>query len=329
MPRNGSGIYSKPAGTTAIPNTTIASGPFNSLADDLVADANAVRPIGAGGTGAANAADACTNLGAVKVSAGTAANLTMTTKATFPAHTGEVSIATGTGDGASYTTYTSALKIWNGLGLLDNAGAVKGYWDARNGVLDTKGGFKVDGQSIDDRFAKLAGASFTGNVTTTGNVQATGNVQSSAEIIANATTPTIKLARPSGTTWKQQVQATGEYQLIQDGVGVRAYSKTDGTSGFSGNVSIGAAVAKTDGDIDGTKWTGLLSDYLDDAFGDVVRRVRLGAATVYYGTNAFSTDAPSVVTDCYYDTLPNVVVRKTRVLQTEIPALGWVNVSVV
>jgi hypothetical protein len=111
--------------------------------------------------------DACTNLGAVKVSAGTAANLTMTTKATFPAHTGEVSIATGTGDGASYTTYSSALKVWNGLGLLDNAGAVKGYWDARNGVLDTKGGFKVDGQSIDDRFAKLAGASFgeaVGNV---------------------------------------------------------------------------------------------------------------------------------------------------------------------
>jgi hypothetical protein len=65
MPRNGSGIYSKPAGTTAIPNTTIASGPFNSLADDLVADANAVRPIGAGGTGAASllsvpAAIACT-----------------------------------------------------------------------------------------------------------------------------------------------------------------------------------------------------------------------------------------------------------------------------
>lgn len=329
MPRNGSGVYSKPAGTTAIPNTTIASGPFNSLADDLVADANAVRPIGAGGTGAANAADACTNLGAVKVANGTAASLTMTTKATLPAHTGEVSFATGTGDGASYTTYSTAFKVWNGLGLLDNAGAVKGVWDARNGVLDVKGGFKIDGASIDDRFAKLAGASYTGNITTTGSVTATGNIQSSAELITNATTPTVRLARPSGTTWKQQVQSTGEYQLIQDGVGVRAYSKTDGTSGFSGNVAIGAATAKTDGDIDGTAWGGLLSDYLDDNFGDVVHRIRFGAATTYYGTNAFSTDAPSVVTDCYYDTLPNVVVRKTRILQMEIPTLGWVNVSVV
>jgi len=63
MPRSGGGVYSKPAGTTAVTNTTIESAKYNSVIDDLVADANAARPVSAGGTGAANAADARTNLG--------------------------------------------------------------------------------------------------------------------------------------------------------------------------------------------------------------------------------------------------------------------------
>lgn len=64
MPRTG-GIYSAPAGTKGIPNTTVASTPYNSFIDDLVADANAARPITAGGTGATNATDARSNLGAL------------------------------------------------------------------------------------------------------------------------------------------------------------------------------------------------------------------------------------------------------------------------
>lgn len=52
MPRNGSGVYSKPAGTTAVADTTIESAKYNSTIDDLVQDANAARPITAGGTGA-------------------------------------------------------------------------------------------------------------------------------------------------------------------------------------------------------------------------------------------------------------------------------------
>ena len=65
MSRNGSGIYSKPAGTTAIANTTIESAKYNSTVDDLVADANLARPIVAGGTGATTAAQARLNLGIV------------------------------------------------------------------------------------------------------------------------------------------------------------------------------------------------------------------------------------------------------------------------
>ena len=55
MPRDGSGVYSAPAGTTATPNTTILSANYNALVNDLVSDANAARPVTAGGTGGATA----------------------------------------------------------------------------------------------------------------------------------------------------------------------------------------------------------------------------------------------------------------------------------
>jgi len=62
MPRTG-GIYSPPAGTKGTPNTTIQSVPYNTLIDDLTADANAARPVTAGGTGATSASGARTALG--------------------------------------------------------------------------------------------------------------------------------------------------------------------------------------------------------------------------------------------------------------------------
>lgn len=51
MPRDGSGVASKPAGTTASPNTTIESAKFNSVIDDIYALLNAALPITTGGTG--------------------------------------------------------------------------------------------------------------------------------------------------------------------------------------------------------------------------------------------------------------------------------------
>lgn len=62
MPRTG-GVYAPPAGTKGVPNTTILSAPYNAFIDDLTADANAARPITAGGTGATSASAARTNLG--------------------------------------------------------------------------------------------------------------------------------------------------------------------------------------------------------------------------------------------------------------------------
>ena len=63
MPRSGGGIYSK-GSPSVVSGTTIQSAAYNTTIDDLVTDANAARPVSAGGTGAANAADARTNLGA-------------------------------------------------------------------------------------------------------------------------------------------------------------------------------------------------------------------------------------------------------------------------
>ena len=62
MPRSGGGIYSK-GSPSVVTGTTIQSAAYNTTIDDLVTDANAARPVSAGGTGAANAADARTNLG--------------------------------------------------------------------------------------------------------------------------------------------------------------------------------------------------------------------------------------------------------------------------
>ena len=62
MPRDGSGIYTTPDGTTAVPDTTIESAKYNANVNDVAADLNAPRPIVAGGTGAASAATARTNL---------------------------------------------------------------------------------------------------------------------------------------------------------------------------------------------------------------------------------------------------------------------------
>ncbi|MCA1403693.1 tail fiber protein [Ensifer sp. IC3342] len=63
MPRTG-GVYSPPAGTKGVSGNTIQSVPYNAFVDDLTDDANAARPITAGGTGATSASAARTALGA-------------------------------------------------------------------------------------------------------------------------------------------------------------------------------------------------------------------------------------------------------------------------
>ncbi|MBN9551358.1 MAG: hypothetical protein J0H31_21445, partial [Alphaproteobacteria bacterium] len=62
MPRDGSGVYSKPAGIDASPNTTIESADWNAFTADVEQDLNTARPVVAGGTGSATAVGGSDNL---------------------------------------------------------------------------------------------------------------------------------------------------------------------------------------------------------------------------------------------------------------------------
>lgn len=131
MPRNGSGVYSKPVGTTAQPNTPIESQKYNSTIDDLVADANNARPVVAGGTGSQSPSGALSNLGGQPLDAGltsisgltTAANqMIYTTAADVYATTALTPFARTILDDADAATARATLGANNASNL--NAGTV-------------------------------------------------------------------------------------------------------------------------------------------------------------------------------------------------------------
>jgi hypothetical protein len=66
MPRVGD-VFQLLSGTIAVPNTTIASSPYNAQQNDWVTEANSPRPVSAGGTGETTAAEARESLGAIGV----------------------------------------------------------------------------------------------------------------------------------------------------------------------------------------------------------------------------------------------------------------------
>lgn len=111
MARDGSGIYSAPAGTTATAGTTIESAKYNAFVNDLVTDANTARPIVAGGTGATTAGAALAALGGQPLDAGLTSIAGLTTAA-------DRMIYTTAADVYAVATLTAA-----GRALLDDADA--------------------------------------------------------------------------------------------------------------------------------------------------------------------------------------------------------------
>jgi hypothetical protein len=63
MPRNGSGVYSLPPGSSFSPNTLAQSSVVNGINNDIAIDLNTPRPVVAGGTGGNTVATALANLG--------------------------------------------------------------------------------------------------------------------------------------------------------------------------------------------------------------------------------------------------------------------------
>lgn len=103
MPRNGSGVYSADW-VNAAPNTTIESAKQNAMVADLVADANAARPITAGGTAGTTAVEGIDNLS----TKGT--NIASAATTDIGAATGRFVHITGTTSITSFGTKTAGVE---------------------------------------------------------------------------------------------------------------------------------------------------------------------------------------------------------------------------
>ncbi len=111
MARNGSGVFSLPAGSTVSNGDVSDASDINGPLADLEADANTPRPIVAGGTGASTAAAARTALGVQASDAGLTSIAGLTTAA-------DKMIYTTASDTYAVTDLTAA-----GRALLDDANA--------------------------------------------------------------------------------------------------------------------------------------------------------------------------------------------------------------
>lgn len=128
MPRDGNGVYSKPAGIDASPDTTIESADWNSFTADVEQDLNTARPIVAGGTGkttAVAAADALSTQGSNIASASTT-NLALATgvAVTITGTTTINAFGTVSAGAIRILTFAGALTLThNGTSLIIPGGA--------------------------------------------------------------------------------------------------------------------------------------------------------------------------------------------------------------
>ncbi len=182
MPRV-AGVYSPPAGTKGVPNTTIQSAPYNAFIDDLTQDANAARPITAGGTGATSASAARDNLAVI----GVAGNYEITGLKYFSG-SGLRTRSVNEGYGASYLSFWDSVGArlgYIGAGATNNAhitltadaaGANIILSPGAGGTVNVLGGLSFgSGAAAASRDNMGLGGSATLNVGTTSGTVAAGN----------------------------------------------------------------------------------------------------------------------------------------------------------
>lgn len=288
MPRTG-GVYNAPAGTKGVPNTTIQSAPYNALVDDLVLDANGARPITAGGTGATNATDARTNLGALA-----AADLLAAPTKAVPVDNDGVVITDSEDSGKIKRVLWSVIKdklkaffdgfyqqLLSTVNTIELNNALTANVDT---FIDFHSSFPVT--DYDLRIIRRAGVngsaeisnvgtgglkfssgggyySFDQDIITTKNIQTNGgSVNIQAPI---ATDNAHTWYRHSDGNWRVVTYATPDDNYnISTKRGAKTYSFADGNFSLPGMIKVGpTATINVDGNVSGSVWSGWNAAYTD------------------------------------------------------------------
>lgn len=218
MSRDGSGVFSKPSGTTApFAGNIISSTVFNTLIDDFVTDANTARPIVAGGTGATSASAARTALGVQALDA------TLTAFAALLTASGKVPYATGTDTASEADSTSYGRSLWN---VADEA-ALKALINAEAGV---------DFQAYDADTAK------TDVAADWSAAQAIG-MRISAETSGTLTSASANklLQLTGGITLPNSVFSAGQGLVIDPGTSSRTITRGSGIEMFVNGTDSGTA----------------------------------------------------------------------------------------
>lgn len=247
MPRTG-GVYSPPAGTKGTPNTTIQSVPYNTWVDDLTADANAARPITAGGTGATSASAARTGLG---VAIGS----------DVQAYDAGLQSIAGLTTAADRMIYTTASDVYATTALTPFARTVLDDADAST-VLSTLGVSTFMKTVLDDVDAATARATL--GVTIGTNVQAfDAGLQSIAGLTTAAnqmiyTTALDAYATTALTAFARTILDDADASTVLSTLGVSTFIKTllDDADAATARTTLGLGSLATASTINNANWSG-------------------------------------------------------------------------
>ncbi len=278
LPRTG-GVYSPPAGTKGVSNTTIQSVPYNAFVDDLEADANAARPVTAGGTGSTTASGARTNLG---LAIGT----------NVQAYDAGLQSISGLTTSADRMIYTTASDVYATTALTPFARTILD--DATAGAALTTLGVSAFVQTVLDD-ADAASARATLGLTIGTNVQAFDTDLTAIAALVSAANK-LPYATGSGTWALSDLTAFGR-TLVDDAdastalttLGVSTYVKTllDDIDAAAARATLGLGSLATASTINNANWSGTA---LSVANGGT------GSTTAAAARTALGTDSASNLT---------------------------------
>ncbi|MGN8022992.1 hypothetical protein ACTJJ7_19995 [Phyllobacterium sp. 22229] len=311
MPRTG-GIYNAPAGTKGVPNTTIQSAPYNALIDDLVQDANAARPITAGGTGATDATTARNNLGAMATAdlAAAATKAVPVDNDTFLVLDSE---DTNKLKRFSWSVIKTKLReFFDPLYYIPGMNTIE---LGANQATDTVAAIDLHATPASDynaRIMRIAGANGELQIiqTGTGDIRFTGGNVRIAELLLAAksisTQGSITVDNDSFSFLSlRNAAGTEKAALYAQSVGGNAFLRVAGTVSFTfgadgkftapSSLGAGSAALNSDGNVSGSVWAGWNATYTD-AFNAINARIE-ARASAYAGlaqTNAIAQIMPTV-----------------------------------